>query len=161
MAPVEVAGSGAARVDTGLPILDELLALLASSAGFDLELSRVPPDGDPDVEGIGRTLGRELAPALSRADAPGLGSAWAPQDEALAHVVLEASGRPLVVSNVDLTAEHVGGLRGDLLARLLEGIADGAGLTVHVRLLHGDDTEHVLDAVAKALGLALAQACGR
>jgi imidazoleglycerol-phosphate dehydratase len=82
-----------------------------------------------------------------------------PADEALAHVALEASGRPLLVSNVDLTDAQVGGLGTDIVARFLEEFADSAGLTLHVRLLEGRDTQHVLDAIFKALGLALAQAC--
>ena len=72
---------------------------------------------------------------------------------------LEASGRPLVVTNVDLTSAHLGGLRGDLLADLIDALARSAGLTVHVRLLHGEETRHIADAIVKALGLALAHAC--
>jgi imidazoleglycerol-phosphate dehydratase len=81
-----------------------------------------------------------------------------PADEALAHVTLEASGRPLVVSNVDLSAARVGGLDTDLVARFLQELAEGAGLTLHIRLLNGNDTQHVLEAIFKALGVALAQA---
>jgi imidazoleglycerol-phosphate dehydratase len=154
---LDTSGGGEARANTGLAILDDLLVVLAVTAGFDLEISAV--GDEPEVEAIGSALGDELAGSLAKAGARRLGSGAAPQDEALASVVLEASGRPLVLSNVDLSAEHVGGLRGDLLARLLESLANAAGLTIHVRLLHGEDTEHVLDAIAKALGLALAEAC--
>jgi imidazoleglycerol-phosphate dehydratase len=79
-------------------------------------------------------------------------------EEALAHVALEASGRPLVVSNVDLSAARVGGLKSDLVARFLEELAAGAGLTLHVRLVHGEQTQHVLEAIFKALGTALGDA---
>ena len=152
-------GTGRASASTGLAILDDLLVLLAETARFDLEVQSPLPGSEPEVEAIGSALGEQLSASLDVPGARRLGSGAAPQDEALASVVLEASGRPLVVSNVDLSAEHVGGLRGDLLARLLDALAAAAGLTIHVRLLHGDDTEHVLDAIAKALGLALAQAC--
>ncbi len=81
-----------------------------------------------------------------------------PSDEALAHVALEASGRPLVVSNVDLTEARVGGLETDVVGEFLRQLAEGAGLTLHVRLIEGRDTEHVLEAIFKALGVALAQA---
>jgi imidazoleglycerol-phosphate dehydratase len=87
-----------------------------------------------------------------------LGSAVVPSDEALAQVALEVSRRPLVVSNVDLSAAHVGGLESDLVAQFLHELANGADLTLHLRLLHGEDTEHVLSAIFKALGVALAQA---
>jgi len=76
----------------------------------------------------------------------------------LAHVALEVSGRPLVVSNVDLSAAHVAGLQGDVVARFLQELAEGAGLTVHVRLIDGEDTQHVLETIFKSLGVALAQA---
>ena len=82
-----------------------------------------------------------------------------PADEALAHVALEASGRPLLVSNVDLSQARIAGLAGDLAARFLEELAQTAGLTLHVRLVEGQDTQHVLEAIFKALGVALAQAC--
>ena len=156
---LETAGSGSATATTGLAVLDDLLVLLAETARFDLAVEARHAGSEPEVEAIGAALGRQLAAALERPGARRLGSGAAPQDEALASVVLEASGRPLVLSNVDLSAEHVGGLRGDLLARLLDALSESAGLTIHVRLLHGEDTEHVLDAIAKALGLALAEAC--
>ena len=82
-----------------------------------------------------------------------------PADEALAHVVVEASGRPLVVSNVDLSDARVAGLASDIVATFLRELAEGAGLTLHVRLIEGSDPEHVLEAIFKALGVALAQSC--
>ena len=74
--------------------------------------------------------------------------------------VLEAAsaGRALV-SNVDLSDARVAGLDTDIVARFLEGLTEGAELTLHVRLLEGRDTQHVLDAIFKALGISLAQAC--
>ena len=81
-----------------------------------------------------------------------------PADEALAHVALEASGRPLVVSNVDLSDERVGGLSTDLVSQFLDEMAEAAGLTLHVRLIHGRDPQHVLEAIFKGLGVALGQA---
>jgi imidazoleglycerol-phosphate dehydratase len=53
----------------------------------------------------------------------------------------------------------VGGLATDLVARFLNELAEGAGLTLHVRLIEGRDTQHVLEAIFKALGVALAQGC--
>src|SRR3954449_4416315 len=87
------------------------------------------------------------------------GSAVIPADEALAHVVVEASGRPLVVSNVDLSDARVAGLASDMVATFLRQLAEGAGLTLHVRLIEGAEPEHVLAAIFKALGVALAQSC--
>ena len=72
-------------------------------------------------------------------------------------MALEASGRALLVSNVDLSDMGVGGLATDLVARFLTQLAEGAGLTLHVRLIEGRDTQHVLEAIFKSLGVALAQ----
>jgi imidazoleglycerol-phosphate dehydratase len=157
---VSVLGNGSANVVTGLPVLDHLLQVLTEHAGFDLELELAPEGADAEVAAAGAALGEALTDVL-RGGVRGHGSATLPADEALAHVTLEASGRPLVVSNVDLSDARVGGLGTDLLSRFLHELAQGANLTLHVRLLHGDDARHVLEAIFKALGVALAQATRR
>ena len=154
---VSVGTDGEPDVLTGLPVLDHLLTVLAEHAGFTLELELAPEGGDAEVVAAGAALGEALAELL-QGNVRGYGSATLPADEALAHVTLEASGRPLVVSNVDLSDARVGGLGSDLLSRFLHELAEGAGLTLHVRLVHGDDARHVLEAIFKALGVALAQA---
>jgi imidazoleglycerol-phosphate dehydratase len=158
-ARVAIAGTGEARIDTGVPVLDHLLSLLAQHAGFDLTLEVAPGEPEAEVAAAGRALGQALSEAMRGHDRRGYGSAVLPADEALAHVALEASGRPLVVSNVDLSDMGVGGLATDLVAQFLNELADGAGLTLHVRLIEGRDTQHVLEAIFKALGVALAQGC--
>jgi imidazoleglycerol-phosphate dehydratase len=158
-ARVTVGGRGEANVATGIPVLDHMLALLAEHAGFDLALEVAPGDADAEIAAAGRALGKALADALQTEGCRGHGSAVVPADEALAHVALEASGRPLVVSNVDLSDALVAGVGSDVVARFLHELAEGAGLTLHVRLIDGKDTQHVLEAIFKALGVALAQAC--
>ena len=158
-ARVDVAGSGKANVATGLPVLDHLLALLAEYASFDLTLEVAPGAAEAEVAAAGRALGQALQGAFEQEGCRRHGSAVVPADEALAHVVVEASGRPLVVSNVDLTDARVAGLASDLVATFLNELAEGAGLTLHVRLIEGSDPEHVLEAIFKALGVYLAQSC--
>jgi imidazoleglycerol-phosphate dehydratase len=152
---------GTTNVATGIPVLDHLLGLLARTGGFDLALELPPGDAEAEVVDAGRALGEAFAPLLREDAAPGYGSAFLPADEALAQVALEVSERPLVASNVDLTEARAGGLGSDLTARFLEAFADAAGLTLHVRLIDGEDSRHVLEAIFKALGAALAQASGR
>jgi imidazoleglycerol-phosphate dehydratase len=156
---VNVRGSGETTIGTGVAVLDHLLGLLARNASFDLALEVAPGDALVEVAAAGHALGRALSEPLRANGARSHGSAVVPADEALAHVVLEASGRPLVVSNVDLSDARVGGLGTDVVARFLDALAEGAGLTLHVRLLEGRETQHVLEAIFKALGVALAQAC--
>lgn len=154
-------GAGAANVATGLPVLDHLLGRLAASGGFDLALELPPGDAEAEVDEAGRAVGEAAAPLLRADGAPRHGAALLPADEALAQVALEVSDRPLVASNVDLTAARAGGLGSDLAARFLDAFARSAGLTLHVRLLEGEDSHHVLEAIFKALGAALAQASHR
>ena len=156
---VTMPATGATRVDTGLPVLDHALTLFALHARIDLEVDVAAGASAEEIARVGRVLGERLAGALAARDARGHGSATVPADEALAYVALEASGRPLLVSNVDLTAAHVGGLATDLISGLLRELTEGAGLTLHVRLLEGEDTQHVLDAIFKSLGSARGAAC--
>ena len=156
---VTVAGSGRANVDTGFPVLDRLLALLAEYSRFDLVVAVAPGDSTADVAEAAGALGEALSKHLRGKDARGYGSAVLPVEEALAHVVLEVSDRPLLASNVDLSDAKVGGLGRDLVTGFLRRLAEGAGITLHVRLIAGDDAQHVLEAMFKALGVALSRAC--
>lgn len=149
------AGSGVSNVSTGVSVLDHLLGLLAHAGKFDLSLEIEPDDPEAEVDAAGDALGTAIAPLLTEG-AHGFGTV--PADEALATVAVEASGRPLVASNVDLGPSRVGGLDTDLAARFLRGLADTTGLTIHVRLIEGEDTDHVLESIFKSLGVALAQA---
>jgi imidazoleglycerol-phosphate dehydratase len=154
-----VTGPPQANVSTGLPVLDHLLTLMAEYAALDLALEVAPGSAGAEVVAAAQALGEALNGPLRVAGARGHGSAAVPAEEALAHVALEASGRPLLVSNVDLSDERVGGLGRDLVSDFLRELAQGAGLTLHVRLIDGDDPQHVLEAIFKALGVAIAQAC--
>ena len=155
---VLVDGAGESNVSSGLPVLDHLLGLLARYGSLDLELQVAPERAEAEIASAGKALGEALRIPLSWEGARGHGSAAAAADEALAQVVLEASGRPLVVSNVDLSEARIGGLGTDLVASFLHELAEGGGLTLHVRLIGGDDSQHVLEAIFKALGVAIAQA---
>jgi imidazoleglycerol-phosphate dehydratase len=146
-------GTGVANVATGVPVLDHLLGEMARAGDFDLALEIDPDDPEAEVDAAGTALGRAVAPRLA---AGAHGEATMPADEALAMVVVERSERPLVASNADLTG--AGGLGTDLAARFLGRLAEEAGLTVHVRLIEGEDTGHALAAIFKSLGVALARA---
>jgi imidazoleglycerol-phosphate dehydratase len=150
---------GSTNIETGVAVLDHLLDRLARSGGFGLALQIEPGSAEAEVTAAGSTLGEAFAGPLRAPGAAGFGAALMVSGEALAQVALEASEEPLVVSNVDLSEARVAGLENDVVARFLQRLAEGAGLTVHVRLLNGTDTQHVLEAIFKALGVALALAC--
>jgi imidazoleglycerol-phosphate dehydratase len=149
-------GGGESSIATGVAVLDHLLLGLAEAGGFELRLEIAPDEPESEVDAAGATLGEAVRPLLGRR---GVGIVAA--DEALAMVVVEASGKPLVASNADLTSTKAGGLRTDLAASFLNGLAEAAGLTIHVRLFEGEDSQHVLEAIFKSLGVALAQAAER
>jgi imidazoleglycerol-phosphate dehydratase len=158
---VNVYGHGAATVETGLPVLNRLLTRLAETARFDLVVDTEPGDAQAEVDAAAAALGHALAGPLRADDARGHGAGALTSAEALAYVVLETSDEPLFVTNVDLTGARIGGLGTDVARRFLEVLAQNAGLVLHVRLLDGTDSDHVLDAIFKGLGAALAEACER
>jgi imidazoleglycerol-phosphate dehydratase len=147
------AAAGRASVSTGLPAIDHLLGVLAEAGRFELAVESAPAGALADeIAAVGEELGRAAGGLL----APGaVAAAIAPADEALAQAALEVGGRPAFYDNFDLS---VGGLGTDVVDALLRSFAEGAGITLHVRLLEGENEEHVLEAIFKALGLALAQA---
>jgi len=150
-------GSGDATVDTGVPVLDHLVALTARYARFDLVLEVAPETPQAQIATTARALGGAVSDALDVGRGHGFGAV--PSEEALAEVVLDRSERPVLVSNVDLSSVHLAGLETDVVAGFLDELARAAGIALHVRLAHGDEEQHVLDAIFKALGVALGQAC--
>ena len=156
---VSLGARGESNVATGTAVLDHLLLELAEAGRFELRLEVAPDEPESEVDAAGVALGDALRGLLEATGAAGRGVGIVAADEALAMVVVEHSATPLVASNADLTSTRAGGLRTDLAAAFLNGVAESAGLTIHVRLFEGDDSRHVLEAIFKALGVALGEAC--
>jgi len=158
-------GRGAWHIDTGVPFLDHMLSHVAVHGLFDLELTckgDTEIDDHHSVEDVGIALGQAFAQALG--DKLGItryGSQMMPMDEALAIVALDFSGRSLVVYDIHLPTTRVGSFDTELVPEFLRAFARHAGLTLHVRLIHGSNTHHIIEAVFKGLGRALAQAVAR
>jgi imidazoleglycerol-phosphate dehydratase len=146
------------NVVTGVSVLDHLLTLVARYGGFALELEVAPTAAEAEVASAGQALGQALHDVLHHDRATGHGSALVPADEALAHIALVISDRPRVVANVDLSDARIAGLGTDLVASFMRELAEAAGLTLHVRLIEGEDAQHVLETIFMGLGAALAQA---
>jgi imidazoleglycerol phosphate dehydratase HisB len=154
-----LADAGSASVATGLPVLDHLVAELARTARFKLSLEVAPGSADEAAAAAGKALGGALG---ERLDAPGVAAfGWAlvPAHEALASAALERSTEPRLVTNVDFSGQSVGGASTDVASRFLRELAAAAQLNLHVRLVEGTDSQHVLAAIFKAVGAALGQAC--
>ena len=161
---LDLDGQGEHEVDTSVPFLDHMLCHVAVHGLFDLTI-RAQGDTDVDdhhtVEDVGIALGQALNEALG--DKAGLtryGSQIVPMDEALALVAVDISGRGLLVFEVEFPQAKVGRFDTELVGEFLRALAHNAGLTLHVRLLNGRNTHHVIEAIFKGLGRALRQAVG-
>ncbi|WP_319550077.1 imidazoleglycerol-phosphate dehydratase HisB [Desulfogranum marinum] len=155
-------GAGKIDVQTGVGFMDHMLTLLAVHGFFDLHI-RAAGDLDIDdhhtVEDVGICLGQAFADALG--DKSGIcryGHAYVPMDETLARVCVDFSNRPYLYYNVPLEDRKVGTFDTPLAKEFLRALSLHAGLTLHVDLLHGENTHHILEAVFKALGRAMAEA---
>ncbi len=162
---LDLDGSGVAEVMTGIGFLDHMLELFARHGRFDLMLTAsgdLDVDGHHTVEDVGLALGQALREALG--DKRGIrryGSALLPMDEALAMAALDLSGRPYFVHDLTLAGVRVGAFDAGLVPHFLRSLATQGGVTLHVRLLAGNDSHHMVEAVFKAVARALAEACAR
>ncbi len=158
-----VDGSGKAEVQSGIGFFDHMLELFAHHGGFDLTLRAsgdLDVDGHHTVEDVGLALGQALRTALGeKRGIRRYGSALVPMDEALAMVALDLSGRPFFAHDLELAGLQAGGFAAELAPHFLRSLATEGGVTLHVRLLAGSDTHHIVEAVFKAVARALAEAC--
>lgn len=161
---LDLDGQGQSQVDTGLGFFDHMLTHVAFHGYFNLELeARGDLHVDPHhtVEDVGICLGQALSQALGdRSGVKRYGSAWVPMDESLAQVVVDLSNRPLLVVSGPKRPGPVGSFDGQLAEEFWRALALHGGLTLHVRLLYGENDHHLLEAAFKALGRALDQATG-
>lgn len=155
-------GTGTAEVDTGLAFLDHMLTLWAVHGLFDLSIRAqgdLHVDGHHTVEDVGICLGQALSKALG--DRKGLrryGTSFVPMDEALAQVSLDLSNRPYLVCRLPAMAERVGAFETELVPEFFRALCQHGGITLHIAVLYGENTHHMLEAVFKAFGRALDEA---
>lgn len=160
---VNLDGSGKSKIATGIPFFDHMLTLLAKHAVIDLDLA-VKGDLEVDfhhtVEDTGIALGQAISKALGdRAGMKRYGFFLLPMDETLVRVALDFSGRPLVLFKVPKNAPLIRLKAGDFPAQLTEeflrGLAQHAGLTLHVEVLYTSEVHHLIEGVFKGLAKSL------
>ncbi len=155
-------GNGTARLDSGVPFLDHMLDQIARHGLVDLEVSAkgdLHIDAHHTVEDIGITLGQAFAQAVG--DKKGIrryGHAYVPLDEALSRVVIDLSGRPGLVFEVDFSRGMIGEFDVDLVSEFFQGFVNHAGVTLHVDNLRGRNAHHQVETIFKAFGRALRMA---
>lgn len=152
-------GTGKAMLQTGVPFLDHMLDQIARHGMLDLEViakGDLHIDAHHTVEDIGITLGQAFAQAIG--DKKGLcryGHAYVPLDEALSRVVLDLSGRPGLVFNVDFSRARIGDFDVDLIHEFFQGFINHALMTLHIDNLSGRNAHHQAETIFKAFGRAL------
>ena len=154
-----VDGEGQARLSCGVPFLEHMLTLFCQHGFFDISLAAegdLPVDAHHLVEDIGLVLGEAFSKALGdKAGIGRFGSALLPMDDALVMVAVDFSGRPYLAYDLLLPAARLGTFETELVEEFLRAFVNKAGCTLHVRLLAGCNTHHIIEALFKGLGRAL------
>lgn len=155
-------GTGQYRLDTGVPFLEHMLAQVARHGMIDLDITckgDLHIDDHHTVEDIGIVLGQALKQALgSKAGIRRYGHAYVPLDEALSRVVIDLSGRPGLVYNIDFTRALIGRFDVDLFEEFFHGVVNHSMMTLHIDNLSGCNAHHQAETVFKAFGRALRMA---
>ena len=159
---IKLDGSGESTVDTGIGFFDHMLTLFARHGLFDLTVNcrgDLAVDGHHSVEDVGIALGEAVRRALGdKAGIARYASFYVPMDEALAFVAVDISGRPFLVYDGGHMAPQIGAYDTELTEEFLRAFAFHAGITLHVKVLYGNNSHHKVEAVFKALGHALYEA---
>src|SRR6201746_1271116 len=162
-------GTGTSTIDTSVPFFDHMLTAFAKHSLVDLTVKSTGDtaiDIHHTVEDTGIVLGTAIAQALGdKAGISRFGDALVPLDDALAHAVIDISGRPYFVSSGEPAGFEyhlIGGhFTGSMVRHVFEAITLNAGLTVHLTVLAGRDPHHIAEAEFKAFARAFRQAVAR
>jgi imidazoleglycerol-phosphate dehydratase len=150
------------EISSGIGFFNHMLDLFAFWAGVEMHVEcegDLHIDGHHTVEDIGLCLGQAVKTALGdKAGITRYASVSMPMDEALVNVALDISGRGLLVFNANLPAEMCGTFATELTEEFFRAFAVNAGITLHINMVYGKNTHHIIEAMFKATGLALGQA---
>ena len=159
---VNLDGTGAYDVATGIGFLDHMMEQLSRHSLIDLDIKA---KGDLHIdfhhtnEDVGITVGEAFSKALGeRTGIVRYGAALIPMDETLTRVALDVSNRPYLVWKVNLVRPKLGEMDTELFKEWFQAFAQSAGLTLHIENLYGDNTHHMVESCFKGLARALRQA---
>ncbi|MHB9133078.1 MAG: imidazoleglycerol-phosphate dehydratase HisB [Armatimonadota bacterium] len=159
---IDLDGAGKAEIASGIGFLDHMLTLFAKHSGCDLTVRAtgdVQVDDHHLTEDIGIVLGMAIKQALG--DKKGIrryGDILLPMDEVLMLAAVDCSGRPYFVWDVTLPKPKVGNWDSELAEDFFRALAVNGGLTLHLRMLSGTNTHHIIEAAFKACARALREA---
>ena len=159
---VDLDGSGAAEILTGIGFLDHMLEQLAKHSLIDMKLRAAGDlhiDFHHTTEDTGYVVGEAVSKALGdRAGIARYGHAVIPMDETLTRVSLDASNRPYLVWKVAFTRPKLGEMDTELFKEWFQAFAQSAGVTLHVENIYGENNHHIVESCFKGLARALRQA---
>ena len=159
---LDLDGMGKHSITTGIPFFDHMLSLLAYHSCTDLSLKAkgdLEVDPHHTVEDVGICLGDGIRKALGEAHGiQRYGMALVPMDETLGSVALDLSMRPFLVYRVNLRRGRIGTFDLDLIEEFFQALCNHSRMTLHVNLLYGRNSHHMVEAVFKGFGRALRQA---
>ena len=162
---VDLNGKGINNLQTEIYFLNHMLSLFSQHGFFDLEVKArgdLKVDYHHTVEDIGICLGEAIKNALQ--DKKGIrryGSTILPMDESLVQVALDLSGRGQLVYKVQFEQERVGSFEVNLVEEFFRALSYHAGMTLHINLLYGKNSHHIIEAIFKAFGRVLDEATRR
>jgi imidazoleglycerol-phosphate dehydratase len=159
---VDLDGTGAADISTGIGFLDHMLEQLAKHSLIDIQLKAkgdLHIDFHHTTEDSGYVIGEAVSRALGdRAGIARYGEALIPFDETLTRVALDASNRPYLVWKVALGRPKLGEMDTELFKEWFQAFAQSAGMTLHIENLYGENTHHIVESCFKGLARALRDA---
>ncbi len=159
---LDLDGSGASDINSGVGFLDHMLTLLARHGSFDLTLfckGDVYVDDHHSVEDIGIALGQAFAQALGeKRGIRRYGDTVLPMDEALVLTAADISGRGVLGYAMDIPTEKVGSFDTELVEEFWQGFVRNAGITLHIRQLAGTNSHHIIEAAFKSAARSLREA---
>lgn len=158
-AALEIDGTGQSSISTGIGFFDHMLEGFVRHGLFDLTLKvegDLHVDGHHTVEDTGIVLGQAIREAVKdKAGIRRYGSFILPMDDALCLCAIDLSGRPYFVFDCTFPAERVGGLDTELVREFFYAVSYSAGMNLHIKMLHGENTHHMIEAMFKAFAKAL------
>lgn len=156
---IDLDGTGIHQIQTPFPFLDHMLSAFSRHGFFDLILRAtgdVHVDDHHTIEDIGIVLGEALAKACGeKRGIRRFGHAVIPLDDALAQVTVDLSGRSYLVYNVKLPKPAIKTFPTDMIEHFFRSLTDHSRINLHINLLYGADTHHILEAIFKGFGRAL------
>ena len=159
---VDLDGTGASKVTTGIGFFDHMLDSFARHGGIDIEVETkgdLHIDMHHTVEDTGIVLGQAIKQALDGfKGVRRFGHAYIPMDETLSRCALDLSNRPYLIWNVEFRTPKVGDMDTELFKEFHHAFAMNAGACVHLDLLRGTNSHHIAESGFKALARALRQA---